>query len=264
MTVENPLFGIPRVYTRPVELGSRGLDAWITLRDRTQKTAVLRPDIPDYVGLPWINGKEPGDIDRNSQAEAAAVVLSAFQDTTPNIILGIGNSGLQFAEEVVNQYRRSHPNPSRVGYGRITNQERLVSSTPKKGTLFTAHSYSRRRPVSFHIPEITPGSKALVIDDVSAQGSIASALIKELIELGVDVVGFGVYFNKDWQGGLVKVTHETGVPSFSVIRIEKKTNDGIVLLPPEKALTRIEKTVLKPEIAPIYSDFRYPTDDIQN
>ncbi len=259
-TTERAYLRPPMVREVPIELSPMMKNQWRSIRDRASLTAVTRPDIRDFVSLPWVNGKEHNDIDREAQTQAAKIILEAFSDKNPDTIVGIGNSGLPLAEEVWEQLKKQSPNPSKTARVKIMNQERVVTGSPKTGRIFTARSYSRGKDVSFHLPDIPTGRRALIIDDVSAQGSIGVALIKELQRLGVAVVGFGVYFNKDWQHGLQQVASQTGVPSFSVVMIEKIVHGKIRLVPEDRAICRIKPARFDPAAYPDLSTYRYPVE----
>lgn len=81
-----------------------------------------------------------------------------------------------------------------------------------------------------HIGFVKPGMRVLLIDDVVAHGSTAIAAIKALQERGAEVVGLAVLFDKSWQGGLAKITQETGVSVFSLISVKKIGKKGEVVL----------------------------------
>lgn len=81
-----------------------------------------------------------------------------------------------------------------------------------------------------HIGFVKPGMRVLLIDDVVAHGSTAIAAIKALQKQGAEVVGLAVLFDKTWQGGLAKITKETGVEAFSLISVKKIAKNGEVIL----------------------------------
>lgn len=209
------------------------------LRDTARQTAVLKPGIPNFVSLPWANKAE--ELNTEFQTRAAKVVAEAFGDKEIDAVLGIGNSGLPFSKAVQQALKPyAVARNRRIGHGEIHNLGKAVNYGASTGTIFTAHSYSRQANVSFYIPEVKAGTRVLIVDDVSAQGSIGIALVQELQNLGVEVVGFGVYFNKEWQGGLRKLTEKTGVPSFSVIRIDNVKDGKIRLSSKDTAFARYE------------------------
>lgn len=81
-----------------------------------------------------------------------------------------------------------------------------------------------------HIGFVQAGKKVLIIDDVIAYGDTAIAAIQALQDAGVEVVGFGVLFDKVWQGGLERITKDTGVSPFSLIRIQQISETGEITL----------------------------------
>lgn len=240
-TAERPPVEHSPVTLKTLPLSKQSVRSVHMLRDAARQTAVLRPDIPNFVSLPWAN--KPESINHELQTMAAQVLAEAFGDKDFDAVLGIGNSGLPFAK-AVHKALRPHAvdKNKKLGYGEIRNLGKAVDYGVSSGTIFTARSYSRQADVSFYIPDIKAGTRVLIVDDVSAQGSIGVALVQELQKLGVEVVGFGVYFNKEWQGGLRKLTEETGVPSFSVIRIDSISDGKIRLSPKDASAARYESS----------------------
>lgn len=237
---ERPPVDFSRVTMKDIRLSDACERSFRILRDHARLTAVLNPDIPDFVSLPWANKPASDEFNPEFQRMAAEIVLEAFKDKDPDIVLGVGNSGLAFAKEVHKQLRAKNVGRKIVAYGEIQNLGEISQTKARSGTIFTAHSYSRDADVSYYLPQVPAGKGVLVIDDVSAQGSISVALANELKKMGAEVIGLGVYFNKDWQDGLKRFTAETGVPSFSVIRIASRKENGIALTPRQEALKRFE------------------------
>lgn len=84
--------------------------------------------------------------------------------------------------------------------------------------------------ITSHIGFVKPGSKILLVDDVVAYGKTAVSAIKALQKADVEIIGLAVIFDKKWQGGVEKIVKETGVPVFSLMRIESISADrGIQL-----------------------------------
>lgn len=251
-------------------------DAWMALRQRALDTAVLNPDIPNYVSLPWANKHMSPDFDRRAQDEAAAVVCEAFPGMRPDLVLGIGHSGVPFARAVRTQLSR-HLDPHDkldvppVGFCEVQNLADLPESEQRfmegYDGFFSAHSYSRGRNVNFFLPHLEGVSSVFIVDDVSAQGSISESLVAELRrrQPEIDIIGFATYFAKDWQHGLQRFTGNTGIPSFAVIRIGGLSEKGIRLTGEFEAQSKFLKaTPLHSELGQVVSGHhrRYPTSDI--
>ncbi len=81
-----------------------------------------------------------------------------------------------------------------------------------------------------HIGFVKPGMRVLLVDDVVAHGTTAIAAISALQKAGIEVMGMAALFDKTWQHGVERVAQETGVEVFSLIRIEKITPEGEVVL----------------------------------
>lgn len=247
---------------------------WRNLRRRALETAVLNPEIPDFVSLPWANKPASGEFDRIAQEQAALVVGEAFPDIRPSVVLGIGNSGLPFAKAVRLVLNERTPGDSRVpkvGFCEVQNLAELPDSEQDKMEqsegFFSAYSYSRRRNVNFYLPDLQGVPSVFIVDDVSAQGSISESLVGELRRRypDCDITGFATYFAKDWQHGLQRFTEHTGVPSFSVIRIEGVSSGGITLTNEAMAQSKFVKTTTLPtDLGQVVSGShrRYPTSDI--
>jgi adenine/guanine phosphoribosyltransferase-like PRPP-binding protein len=84
--------------------------------------------------------------------------------------------------------------------------------------------------VKSHLGFVKKGMKVLLVDDVVAYGETATAAINALQAAGVEVVGLAVLFDKQWQGGVERITSTTGVPVHSLISIEKILPDGTIVV----------------------------------
>jgi xanthine phosphoribosyltransferase len=89
---------------------------------------------------------------------------------------------------------------------------------------------TNQKEVQSHIGFVGAGSKVLIVDDVVAHGHTAIAAIRALKNVGVEVVGLAVLFDKGWQKGVENITKETGIPVYSLITIKEITDDGKVVV----------------------------------
>ena len=212
---------------------------WIGLRSLALQNAKLNSNIKDFISLAALNRPESEEFDEKAQIDAAEVIYEVFKDTKPTYILGVGNAGIEFSQATHRVFGQHH---TKIGYGVVKNYEMRIEKKPEVGTLFHSTSYTRTGVISYLIPTLPAKSKVLIVDDVCAYGSISIAVSQELTKLGADVVGLGVYINKDWQNGLIKFTEKTGAPSFSVVRIEAIDHNAnkINLVPQSNALSRFE------------------------
>lgn len=71
--------------------------------------------------------------------------------------------------------------------------------------------------LEIHTDAVHEGEKVLVVDDVIATGGTAAAAIRLLTGLGADVVGFAVFIELVFLGGVQKLD---GVPIHALIRYD--------------------------------------------
>lgn len=196
---------------------------WEGLRQKAVDTAWIHPRIPAYIVLGWANKKD--QIDPESEARAAGIIAYVFQKASPTHILSIQHSGVSLGQAVQANFPQA---------GHVEAVKLETKPEADDGHIITqAYSYSRKTNVWFMIPRLPNMSRILVIDDVCAEGSVGLAITRQIKE---HVVGFGVYFDKDMQGGLKKISTALGKPCFSVLRIEKIQNGRIILMEKEQAL----------------------------
>ncbi len=206
---------------------------WINLRRRAIDTAKIHPTIPNYVVFPWINKVENGKdkIDHEAESKAAEVMFNAFPGIRPDYILAIANSGLSFGK-AVNKY---YPQARFLQVDKLEKPEQ-----EKPGFIYIrAHSYSRDTDFQFRIPKIPKDKKVLIIDDVAAFGGVGGPIARAVQNMGTEVVGYGVYFDKAFQEGLSKISNALGILCFSVIRISEINHDHIKLMDEENSLQLI-------------------------
>ena len=140
--------------------------------------------------------------------------------------------------------RELQANGARPQFVEVTNLEGLdEDKRPEGGFVFTAHSYSRQKEIQFHLPELLAGKTALVIDDVLAEGGISQDVLRQILSLGVDVKGFGVYFTKLWEGGVEKIVNEFGIPIVAAIAIAKRKVKAY-FVPDDETFVRYENLTL--------------------
>lgn len=206
---------------------------WIQLRQRAIDTARIHPTIPDYVVFSWINKVENGEdkIDHKAEAQAAEVIFHAFPGIEPDYVLAIANSGLSFGRAV----KKLYPKTKFLEATKLEKPENHETGFD----YVTAHSYSRETDFNFKLPDIPKGKKVLIIDDVAAYAGVGKPIAKAVQEMGGEVVGYGVYFDKAFQEGLKKISRELGILCFSVIRILQINHDNITLMDEASSLQLI-------------------------
>jgi len=219
-----------------VNLSPRVLGNWRALRERAVSSVRIHPTIPNYIVFPWINKVEEGQdkIDHHAEAQAAEIIKEAFPDASPDYILAIGNSGLSFGKAVQKQFGKAQ-------YLEIKKLEDNDIARDNKHKYIVAHSYSRNANLTFELPIIPKGKRVLIIDDVAAQAGVGLPIVEAVLRMGAKIDGFGVYFDKEFQQGLEKISRQMGVLCFSVIRVAEilQHENRIHLLDEEKSLQLI-------------------------
>jgi xanthine phosphoribosyltransferase len=96
---------------------------------------------------------------------------------------------------------------------------------------YTNQSFTTNQDeVVSHIGFVRSGMKVLLVDDVIARGHTAIAAIQALQQVGVEVVGLAVLFDKSWQQGKDKIVAATGVEVSSLISLREIQSDGTLVL----------------------------------
>lgn len=209
------------------DLPSRHLDAfreeeWLFIRHCLEEKFLSEAEVTDhrkgFVVAYFINRER----DPLAQLAAASLIVRHFQGVEHNKIIGIPMQGLPLASVIAS---RSNGAKEIVG----------VKNEPprpywKDVVRIETGSFTTEKRCTIHLPYIRKGDRILLIDDICAYGESALATIRAIREAGAEVVGFGTYFDKVFQGGLQRVEEE-GVETFSVIRVKEFTpEDKIVLL----------------------------------
>ena len=144
-------------------------------------------------------------------------------DTNIDAIVGLPDAGARLVSVLGEMLRVKRILPSK--------RTRIVPGAWKDVVSFTNRSFTTEQDeVISHIGFVRSGQRVLVVDDVVAHGTTGVTAISALQKAGVEVVGLAVLFDKVWQGGVERVEKETGVKTFSLIRIKKIKNDGEITL----------------------------------
>lgn len=198
------------------------------LRKRAVKTAKLNPDIPSYIIIPWINEKWGMPIDSVEENKAAEIIHYVFKKTNPTHIIGIEKSGISFAKSVLKKFEGAE--------FILVKKYRTKPQLSQDELLFSADSYSEQEKRWFILPKLPKEARVFITDDVCARGHVAYGLCRTLATKEVNIVGFGVYYDKVFQQGLAKIERDFKIPVFSVIRIAEIKDEKIVLLKEELSL----------------------------
>lgn len=212
----------PRLITAAQEYLPPSLsDRYRQLSSRFINEAEIVDPNTGFIKVPFMN--RPPYIDNNALVTQADILAHFFRKDRPTRIIGIPTSGLPLARSVAQRF----PNAEYVESIKVDDG---IPIRWNKGILFSVYSFSRHIDMPMCIQEIEPGEQYLVIDDVSAHGNAAVGFISELMQYGGDVVGFGVGFAKEFQGGIHRVIKECNVNVASVITIARISKDNRVIL----------------------------------
>lgn len=139
-------------------------------------------------------------------------------------IVGLPDAGSRLVSVVADMLRVKKILPSK--------RTETAPSAWKSVISFSNGSFTTgKEDVISQIGFIEPGMRMLVVDDVVAHGTTAISALKAMQAQGVEIAGLAVIFDKVWQGGVAAIEQETGVPVYSLIRIQEITqNDEIILV----------------------------------
>ncbi|OGK24132.1 hypothetical protein A2954_06860 [Candidatus Roizmanbacteria bacterium RIFCSPLOWO2_01_FULL_37_12] len=209
---------------------------WQKLRELAVSKAKLHPEIDDWIILHGFN--PTGGIDPSIENEAAMVMREVFKASQPDIILGIGNSGLPFAERVKKEFPRAEYKVVK----KLGAVSRGMEIDGIKYTVAPSRSHQGKLYV-LEMPEIDAGTRTLIIDDFGAHGSTIEAVIKAARLQNARIVGAGLMADKNFLGGFQRVCSELKVPGFSIIRIASTNRNngplGQIVLMDEKNSLKI-------------------------
>jgi adenine phosphoribosyltransferase len=159
-------------------------------------------------------------------SQAAAEIAQHFAGEGAGVVHGIPHSGTYLATAVALALGGS----VRLHASR---KDQLVPTTWKELYRQELRSFTAQQGgvdvfSTINLSFVRKGEKVLLVDDVCASGTTAVSLIKGMQQLGVEVVGFAVLFDKVFQGGLERV-EELGVKCYSCVRVQKVTK-GVIHL----------------------------------
>lgn len=157
------------------------------------------------------------------QQSVARIIATEFSDIKIDKVFGIPISGINLATATAALLPGVKEVPTRKGVETPTSWKQVFTAEIK--------SFTTEVKSSIKYSFVYPGDKVLVIDDVCAFGETATEVIHSLIEEAeADVVGFVVWWDKVFQGGLERIEKTFGIKTFSVIRVKEIGNNGKIIL----------------------------------
>lgn len=153
----------------------------------------------------------------------ARIIAAKFGGFKIDKIFGIPISGIPLATATAALIPGAKEIPTRKG----------VDTPNSWKKVFTAEveSFTTEVKSSIKYSCVEPGDKILVVDDVCAYGNTAVEVIKSLFnDAQSEVVGFGVWWDKIFQGGLERIEKEFGIKTFSVVRVKEIRPSGKIIL----------------------------------
>lgn len=138
-------------------------------------------------------------------------------------IVGLPDAGSRLVSMVADMLRVKKILPSKRTITAPGSWESVVTF---KNSSFTTDQDEVVSQIGF----VKPGMRLLLVDDVVAHGTTAIAAIKALQAKKAEIVGLAIIFDKVWQKGVEQIQQETGVPVFSLMRIESISKTGEIIL----------------------------------
>jgi xanthine phosphoribosyltransferase len=149
---------------------------------------------------------------------AAKVISDFFKDDKADTVHGIPHSGNYLAAAVAMELDgRVRLHTSRKDQNIPTSWKDVYREEVRS---FTTSASGMDVFSGINLSFVKKGDRVLLVDDVCAKGETGVRIVEGLLKRGVKVVGFGVLFDKIFQGGLEKVA-ELGIKVFSCVRVKK-------------------------------------------
>lgn len=186
------------------------------------KNAEVKSRASGFISAPFMN--KDGQIDLKALTIQADIISYFFRSLQPSRIIGIPQSGIPLAREVTTRFPKSIYIDSVKPSG-LTNTSDWPNAVD-----FSVLSFTRGVRMPMRIAVIEPNETYLVIDDVSAYGNAGIDFIHTIQERGGIVVGLGVGFAKQFQGGIQRVVNECGINVVSVITVKDISPENKVIL----------------------------------
>lgn len=166
-----------------------------------------------YLSVPSFNLR----IEAKVLAAAARLITQYFKDDGVKIVHGIPHSGnyvatavaLEFGDVFLHASRKDQVIP--VTWKEVLRREVRSFTTSSGGIDVFA---------GLNLSFVRKGDRVLLTDDVCGGGETALTLLEGLQERGAKVLGFAVLFDKEWQGGLQRIS-DRGIKTFSCITVKK-------------------------------------------
>jgi len=187
------------------------------LKRKFLREAVVTDIKKGFIAAPFVNRER----DPRSQLMAAKLIARHFRNVHPDKIVAIPMQGIPLASNVANFFKEAK---EIIGF-----KEDVPRPYWSNSVVVKVESFTTEKEKTIIIPYVSAGDRVLLIDDVCATGNCSLSIIRKMRELGAEVVGFGVWVDKVFQGGSKKLLKE-GVDFYSVLKVEKITPQGKIIL----------------------------------
>lgn len=195
----------------------------VSLRKTFIEEVIVRDQKKGYLSIESFNVRmKPETLET-----AALCIATQFRDLPIDVVYGIPQNGKYLGTAVALELasfgrpvrlHASSKGPSVPGAWRDVYRGDVPSfTTSDRGA----------KSASLNFASVEAGTHVLLVDDVCAYGNTALTVVRGMRGRGAEVVGFGVMFDKVWQGGLQRV-RELDVGVFSCVSVERIRNDGAV------------------------------------
>ena len=220
------------------------------IRGRALETVEVIDRQTGYLRLGWMN--KEGYIDEEALRMSAEIIHEVMARTRPDIILGVGESGLPLARAVHHVFTEEGLETGRYKDYRevrkssaLTPEERNAMDFSVAPNTLLVSSFTHKQVLQkILVPPVNKGQRVLIIDDVIAHGATLDAIVRKIQSEGGVVAGIAANMSKDFQGGIAKASTIAEAPAFAVVRFAQ-TNPELALVPRESAQTPfIPKIVL--------------------
>lgn len=179
-------------------------------------TAVVKDPEKGYLVLRDFNL----DLQPTLIARAAEWWAEQLADVPHDAMVGLPDAGSRLVLPLAMQLKTPRVLPAKRTQTVPGSWQNVVSYANQSFTM-------AQQAVPSHIGFVQPGQRIILVDDVVAYGDTALTAIKAIGEAGAEVVGLAVLFAKEWQGGVERITAQTGVPVHSVITVKSISNGEI-------------------------------------
>jgi adenine/guanine phosphoribosyltransferase-like PRPP-binding protein len=189
------------------------------LEKRFAREAKVIDSTTGYIDAAFMN-KPP--LDPSALDAQARILAHELSFTNPDFIVGIPQSGLPLAKQMIDYFPRARFLDAKKTQTKPVEWPRAV--------LFQVYSFTQKAHMTMALEDVPEGSRILVVDDVSAHGHAGGGAIETINKYRGVAVGLAVGFYKQFQGGLHEIAKKYRVPTASAITVVSITKDNQFIL----------------------------------